>query len=205
MERHSLHQGEPHSRRAAIGLGGALLAAAGALSLPCSGATSAQSSPVAGAGAGLLVLQAFSKGTLFPTQGDAGQIPYTVILWDAADRGVFYTTAGGAGIAPTESLVIAIEAGEQPLAAIVSPGPAEGDAPRVFALRLGYAGLGSDPGAITYQGEPVSDAEITAWLGVAPTALSDGPVDLATGYLLIAGVPGLDLPEGGAIQIATAE
>lgn len=202
MEGHSLQQDEPRSRRAAIGLGGALLVAAGALALPLAGTTTARSTPVASNGGGLLVLQAFTKGTLFPTQGEAGQIPYTLILWDAVDRGVFYTAPGNAGIAPANSVVIAIEAGDRPLAALISPGPAEGDAPLVLGLRLAYAGLGSDPGAITYQGEPVSDEEISAWLNVATTALSDGPVDMATGYLLIAGLPGLDLPETDGIRIA---
>ena len=37
-----------------------------------------------------LLVQSFSHGTLFPTQGDVEGVPYTVILWDAADRGFFF-------------------------------------------------------------------------------------------------------------------
>lgn len=206
MEVHSLHHvGKARSRRAAIGIGGAFLAMAGAHMLPIARAVDAQGTPIAGAdGSGLLVLQAFSKGSLFPTQGDAASPPYTLILWDAADRGVFYTAADGsaAGVAPTDALIIAIEAGEQPLAAAVLPAPTGASEPRVFALRLAYAGPGSDPGAITFQGEPVPEDEVAAWLGVPPEGLPEGASDLASGYLLIAGLPGLDLPESGLIRIA---
>jgi hypothetical protein len=167
----------------------------------------ARGTPVAGRdGSGLLVLQAFSKGSLSPTQGDAASPPFTLILWDAADRGIFYTDiapdGGAAGVAPTETLIISIAAGERHLAAVVLPAASEGSEPLVFALRLAYAGLGSDPGAITYQGEPVPEDEIAAWLGMASTALPEGASDLASGYLLIAGLPGIDLPESGGIRLA---
>lgn len=210
MELHSLHHaGKARSRRAALGLAGTLLAMAGVHGLPNPGDVSAQGTPTAdGEGTGLLVLQAFSKGSLFPTQGDAASPPFTLILWDAADRGIFYTSTasgpdgGAAGVAPTESLIIAIAAGERPLAVTVLPAASGASEPQVFALRLAYAGLGSDPGAITYQGEPVPEDEVAAWLGVAPAALPDGASDLASGYLLIAGLPGLDLPESGGIHIS---
>jgi len=107
----------------------------------------------------------------------------------------------GAGFAPTESLLIAIEAGELPLAAVVVPG-ADGSADhQVWALRLVFGGLGSDSGAVTYQGEPPEASEATEWLGVTPSALPDGPLELAGGYLLITGLPGLDLPEGERVRI----
>jgi hypothetical protein len=208
VERHSLHLGgEARSRRAALGLGGALLAMAGALMLPASHAASAQGTPTAGGdGTKFLALQAFSKGSLFPTQGDAVSPSFTLILWDAADRGVFYASSspdgGAAGIAPTESLIIAIEAGERPLAAAVLPASSEASEPQVFALRLAYAGLGSDPDAITFQGEPVPVDEVGAWLGVTPAPTPEGASDLASGYLLIVGLPGLDLPETGGIRIS---
>lgn len=200
-------QGEPRSRRAALGLGGAFVAMVGAHALAVSPSARAQGTPAAGETAsGLLVLQAFSKGSLFPTQGDAPAPPYTLILWDAADRGVFFTSTspdgGGTGIAPTESLTIAIEAGERPLAAAVMPSPVGATEPQVFALRLAYASIGADPGAITFQGEPVPEDEAAAWLGVIPAPLPEGASDLTSGYLLITGLPGLDLPESGGIYIS---
>lgn len=207
MDVHSLHHvGKARSRRAALGLGGALLAMAGVQGLSTPQGARAQGTPVAGGnGTGLLVLQAFSKGSLFPTQGDAASPPFTLILWDAADRGIFYTDiapdGGAAGVAPTETLIISIAAGERPLAAAVLPAASEGSEQLVFALRLAYAGLGSDPGAITFQGEPVPEDEAAAWLGMAPAALPEGASDLAGGYLLIGGLPGIDLPESGGIRL----
>lgn len=83
------------SRRAALHTGGALLAGMGALAFQRS--TTAQATPTADApGGGLLLVQSFSRGTLFPTQGDAGGAPYTVIVWDAADRGFFYADCAAA-------------------------------------------------------------------------------------------------------------
>jgi hypothetical protein len=188
-------------------MGGVLLAMAGAHMLPASHAASAQGTPTAGeSGTEFLAVQAFSKGSLFPTQGDAVSPPFTLILWDAADRGVFYISSSpdgsAAGIAPTASLIIAIEAGERPLAAAVLPASSEGSEPRILALRLAYAGLGSDPGAITFQGEPVPEDEVAAWLGMTSAPLPEGASDLASGYLLIVGLPGLDLPETDGIRIS---
>lgn len=191
------------SRRAALQTGGGLVAAIGALAWP--GAAGAQSTPtVEDAGAGLLLVQCFSKGSLFPTQGDADGPPYTLILWDAADRGLFTIAAENhvAGFAPTDSLIIAIEAGEQPQAALVVPAAEDGSRPeQAWALRLVYGGLGADPGAVTYQGEAIDEAVAAAWLGTTPAALSDGPQELAAGFLVITGLPGLDLPDVERVRL----
>ena len=58
----------------------------------------------------MLLVQSFSHGTLFPTQGDAGGAPYTVILWDAADRGFFFADvmSGVAGVVPSERVLAGI-------------------------------------------------------------------------------------------------
>jgi len=203
MEHRSLRPfSSRQSRRVALRAGGAILAFAGGLSLH--GASATQATPIVeDAARGLLLVQSFSTGSLFPTQGDAGGPPFTLILRDAAERGFFTVDGenGGAGFAPTESLLIAIEAGERPLAAVVVPG-ADGSADhQVWALRLASGGLGSDPGAVTYQGEPPEASEAADWLGITPMAFADGPVDLAAGYLLIAGLPSLDLPEGERVRI----
>lgn len=188
------------SRRAALQLGGGLLAAIGALSL--SGSVRAQATPTAdGAGEKLILVQGFSKGSLFPTQGDADSPPYTVILWDAADRGLVLVTSTGVSFAPTDSLIIAIEAGERPQAALVVPGQDDGAPPQVWALQLAYGGLGSDPGAVTYQGEPLDEASAASWLGVTPSPLPDGAQDLSAGYLVVGGLPALDVPENERVHL----
>jgi hypothetical protein len=187
------------SRRSTLRAGGALLAAAGGLALPRS--VFAQSTPVT-EGAGLLLVQSFSHGSLFPTQGEAGLLPYTLILWDAAARGLFFTSAAdqAAGFAPTEALLLAIAAGERPRAAVVVP-----ESPgvqRVWTIRLAYGGLGSDPDAVTYQGEAMDEAEAADWLGMTPEPLRHEVEDLSAGYLIVGGLPALDLPEGNLVRIA---
>jgi hypothetical protein len=190
------------SRRVALQAGGALFTSCGLLALPK--LVSAQGTPVAGvAGSGLLLVQSFSQGSLFPTQGDVGVPPYTLILWDAADRGFFSIAATDhvASFAPTNALVIAVEAGERPQATVIVPALPDGSRPeQAWALRLVYAGLGADPGAVTYQGEPIEEAEVSAWIGTTPAALPDGPQELAGGYLVISGLTALDIPEGERVR-----
>jgi hypothetical protein len=190
------------SRRAALQAGGALFASCGLLALP--GLASAQGTPVPGmGGSGLVLVQSFSKGSFFPTQGDVGVPPYTVILWDAADRGFFTIAAADqvASFAPTNSLIIAIEAGERPQATVVVPASPDGSRPeQAWSMRLVYGGLGADPGAVTYQGEPVEETEASASLGMTAAALPDGPQELAGGFLVIAGLTALDLPEGERVR-----
>ncbi len=148
----------------------------------------------------MLLVQSFGRGSLFPTQGDAGVLPFTVILWDAADRGVFFAdcASAAAGVVPTESVLSAIAArGDYTRALLIAAYAAESDADTaasqaVWALRIGYGALGSDPGAVTYQGDPLPDDEGVALLGAAPAALPDGPTDLGAGYLIIAGLTGVD-------------
>ncbi|MGH2618842.1 MAG: hypothetical protein ACRDJC_26740, partial [Thermomicrobiales bacterium] len=134
------------SRRATLRSGGALLAATGAFAYVRS--AGAQATPTAATGA-LLLVQSFSQGNLFPTQGDVGVLPYTVILWDAAERGFFVSdpASGTAGVRSTDTVISAIGAGEQPRAVLVATVAEESDAAaarqEVWALRLGYGGLGS--------------------------------------------------------------
>jgi hypothetical protein len=192
QERTALGSARTASRRTALAGVGALLAA-GLRGGPVEAA--AAGTPVAASGKGLLLVQAFTHGSLFPTQGDVGVIPFTAILWDAADRGFFSVAGGAAGFAPTDALIAGLAAGERPLAALLAPGAADGATPHVWALRLAYGGLGADPGAVTYQGEAVDQGEAAAWLGMTPLPLPDGAFDLNDGFLIIAGLPGLDLPE----------
>ena len=186
-----------HSRRVALHTGGALLTGLGALAFQRS--VAAQGTPTADArGGGVLLVQSFSHGTLFPTQGDAEGAPYTVILWDAADRGFFFSDvmSGVAGVVPSERVLAGIGTESSPRAVIVGTSregtdpatPAQG----VWALSLVYGDLGSDPGAVTYQGEPLASEDATSWLGTAPAALPEGPQELGQGFLIIAGLSGFD-------------
>jgi hypothetical protein len=158
----------------------------------------AQATPTAGAQGGSLLVQSFSHGTLFPTQGDVEGVPYTVILWDAADRGFFFAdwTSGVAGVVPSERVLAGMST-DAPARAVLVPGPtAEDDSATptqgVWALSLLSGGLGSDPGAVTYQGEPLAGEEATSWLGTAPAALPEGPQDLGQGFLILTGLSGFD-------------
>ena len=185
------------SRRTVLHAGGALLAGMGALASQRSAA--AQATPTAHApGGGLLLVQSFSQGSLFPTQGDAGGAPYTVILWDAADRGFFFAdwTSGVAGVVPSERVLAGIGTTAPAWAVLVGAATEESDsatpAQGVWALSLVYGSLGSDPGAVTYQGEPLADEDATSWLGTVPEALPEGPQDLGQGFLIVTALPGFD-------------
>jgi hypothetical protein len=58
----------------------------------------------------------------------------------------------------------------------------------IWAMRLVSGELGSDPGAVTYQGEPLTGDDAPSWLGDAPPRLPDSPQDLGAGYLVIDGL-----------------
>ena len=194
------------SRRATLHAGGALLAGMGALAFQRS--IAAQTTPTAGAPGGAFVLvQSFSKGSLFPTQGDAEGAPYTVILWDAADRGFFYAdcAAGGAGVVPSERVLAGIGA-ESPARAVLLAAPTEGSdsatpVQGVLALSLVYGSLGSDPGAVTYQGDSLTAEVAAPWLGTEPAALPEGPQDLGDGFLILTGLPGFDTGDGVRLNL----
>jgi hypothetical protein len=167
----------------------------------------AQATPVADAPGGALLVQSFSQGSLFPTQGDVEGAPYTVILWDAADRGFFFAdcTSGVAGVVPSESVLANIGPEAPPWAVLVGTSTEEGDSAMpvqtVWALSLVFGGLGSDPGAVTYQGEPLAGDDATSWLGTAPAALPEGPQDLGQGFLILTGVPGFDGSGGEGVRL----
>ena len=193
------------SRRVALHTGGALLAGISALAWRQS--VAAQATPVADVPGGTLLVQSFSQGSLFPTQGDVVGAPYTVILWDAADRGFFFAdcTSGVAGVVPSERVLAGIGTEASPWAVLVA-GPTEGSdsaAPGqgVWALSLVSGSLGSDPGAVTYQGEPLASEDATSWLGTAPAALPEGPQDLGQGFLILTGLPGLDTGDGVRLKL----
>src|SRR5215217_6820020 len=180
----------------------------GALAFHLQGSAAAQATPTADAQGGSLLVQSFSHGTLFPTQGDVEGVPYTVILWDAADRGFFFAdwTSGVAGVVPSERVLASIGT-NAPAWAVLVPGPTAGDdsaapAQGVWALSLVLGDLGSDPGAVTYQGEPLASEEATSLLGTAPAALPEGPQELGQGFLIIAGLYGFDSGDGARLNIA---
>ena len=194
------------SRRAALHTGSALLAGLGALAFQRSAA--AQATPTTEAvGGGVLLVQSFNHGTLFPTQGDAEGAPYTVILWDAADRGFFFTdvVSGIAGVVPSERVLAGIGSESSPRAVIVGTSTEGNDSATpdqgVWALSLVYGDLGSDPGAVTYQGEPLASDDATAWLETAPAALPEGPQELGQGFLIIAGLSGFASDDGVRLSL----
>jgi len=150
-------------------------------------------------------VQGFSHGNLFPTQGDAGGAPYTLILWDAADRGFFFADwmGGVAGVVPSEQVLASIGADTPARAVLVGTSTGENDsatpAQGVWALSLVYGDLGSDPGAVTYQGEPLADEDATSWLGTAPAAMPEGPQELGQGFLIISGLSGFE--DSGGVRL----
>jgi hypothetical protein len=190
------------SRRTALQAGGALLAGMGALAFLRSAV--AQTTPTADArGGDLLLVQSFSHGSLFPTQGDVEGVPYTLILWDAADRGFFFAdaTGGVAGVVPSELVLTGISADTPLRAVLVGTATEEDDAAtpaqEVWALSLVSGSLGSDPGAVTYQGDALAGEDATAWLGTAPAALPDGPQELGQGFFILTGPAGFDASGDG--------
>ena len=146
-----------------------------------------------GAGGAPLLVQSFSRGSLFPTQGDAGVLPYTLILWDAAPQGVVVADpgAGQFGIAPTDRVLAALAAAATPPWAMVTAATGE-----LWLLRLAGGSLGSDPGAVTYQGEVVGADEARQALGVTAADPPTGPHDIA-GYLLVFGLMATGLLDAG--------
>jgi hypothetical protein len=197
------------SRRAAVHTGGVLLAGMSALAVRVQQSAAAQATPAAAAqGGGPLLVQSFSHGNLFPTQGDAGGAPFTLILWDAADRGFFFAdcASGVAGVVPSEGVLAGIGA-DTPARAVLVGTPAEENdavtpAQEVWALSLVYGDLGSDPGAVTYQGEPLAGEDATSWLGTAPAAMPEGPQDLGQGVLIITGLSGFEGSGGVQLNLA---
>src|SRR5215207_9163954 len=165
------------SRRVALHTGASMLAGLGAFALPRS--TVAQATPTTSSpGEGLLLVQGFSHGSLFPTQGDVGVLPYTVILWDAADRGYFFadSASGSAGVVPTESVLTALGSEARAVRAVLVAAAAKessaaASGQQVWALSQVSGSLGSDPGAVTYQGEPLNSEDAMALLGSAPAEL----------------------------------
>jgi hypothetical protein len=195
------------SRRAALHTGSAFLAGIGVLASRQSAV--AQATPTTDPrGGGPLLVQSFSQGSLFPTQGDVEGAPYTVILWDAADRGFFFAdwTGGVAGVVPSERVLARIGIDTRPGAVLVASAMEEDDSVSltqgVWAMNLVYGDLGSDPGAVTYQGEPLADEDATSWLETAPAAMPEGPQDLGEGFLIIFGLSGFDDSGGVRLDLA---
>jgi hypothetical protein len=113
--------------------------------------------------------------------------------------------SGIAGVVPSERVLAGIGSESSPRAVIVgtstegndSATPAQG----VWALSLVYGDLGSDPGAVTYQGEPLASDDATAWLETAPAALPEGPQELGQGFLIIAGLSGFASDDGVRLSL----
>jgi hypothetical protein len=197
----------PRSRRVALHAGGALLAGLGACLLPSS--VVAQATPSTGVtGKGLLLMQGFSHGNLFPTQGDVGVAPYTVILWDAADRGFFFTDWANAtaGVVPTARVLDSIDGEAVSLRAVLVAASGEESGAtlagqQVWALSRVTGSLGSDPGAVTYQGEPLTGEEARSLLGSIPEKLPDSPRALGAGFLILAGLSGFDPGDADGVRL----
>jgi len=181
------------SRRVVLQAGG-LAALAGALARVPAGAQEK---------AGMVIAQAFVSGTLFPTQGDADGPPYTLILWGADGRGLLALTAEWAAVVNSNSLLIALDAGAQPQAAVVLPAAADGTGQQqAWGLKLVSGSPGSDADAVTYQGELLEDAAASEWLGTPVTA-PDGAATFGPGYLVVViGLDGFDISENATVRVA---
>ena len=196
----------PRSRRAALRAGGALAAALAGL-----GRASAQEATPAAGGedAGPVFVHGFGSGSLFRTQGSSPDLPpYTLYLWDAADRTVFFAgwPERAAGVVPTERFLRALGAAvasDPPAAALVAR-PADdagvvGGEEAVWVLTLRFAGAGSDT-EVTYQGDLLAAAEAEARFGVRP-APEPTVQNLGAGYVFVAGVPGVDAGEADGLRL----
>jgi hypothetical protein len=189
------------SRRAALQTGGGLLAALGALGVQ--GVAAQEATPAAAEPAdGAIVVQSFGNGMLFPTQGDGSDMPpYTLYLWDA-NQSLFLVDGASrtVGVVPAEPVLAGISATDSPRAALVAHAAADGGGEAtqmVWALRLVLGEPGSDPNSATYQGEPLDAEEAAAWLGATPAAAPEGAQNLGAGYIIIAGLPGVDESSAG--------
>ena len=169
------------SRRTALHTGGALLAGMGALALLAGGALPPRPPQPLMRGEVAAPGPELQPRHALPNAGRRGEAHRTrVILWDAADRGFFFAdwTSGVAGVVPSERVLAGIGT-DAPARAVLVGASTEGDdsatpAQGVWALSLVYGDLGSDPGAVTYQGEPLASEDATSWLGTAPAATARG-------------------------------
>jgi hypothetical protein len=195
-----------HSRRAALH-SGALAAALTAIDAHATAAEEATPSTRA-AGTSPLLVQAFSHGSLFPTQGDSPDLPpFTLILWDAANRGVMVMDAVShrAGIVTADQVLTSLgDTGSSPMAALAARSEgndaAEGSEP-LWLLSLAGGELGSDPGAVTYQGDILATDAAEAAFGMASSAPPEGPQDFGSGFLLIAGLPESASSQGDGVWL----
>jgi hypothetical protein len=194
------------SRRAALQTGGALAAALSLFGPRLAAAQDATPQSEA-TGATTLLVQSFNSGTLFPTQGDAGGPPYTLYLWEVADRGTFFVDSANhvAGVMPTEPVLSAIMSVNEPpravLVAMVAPNDDAEPRQEVWALKLALAQDGSDPGSITYQGDLLTGEEVSAWLGIAEVSEAEGAQNLGPGFFILPAPAGFDVTSAGGLQL----
>jgi hypothetical protein len=138
------------------------------------------------------------------TQGDStASPPWTLILWEATARDVFYTDPANhaAGVLTADDLLAALGTAAAPVPAVViaqgvSEGTPTGEGESAWALNLSRGSLGSDPGAVTYQGALLEAAEAQAALGLPSLATVNGVQNLGPGYLVLVGLENVDLGAG---------
>jgi hypothetical protein len=189
------------TRRAALHAGGV----AAALAMLAGGRVAAQPATPIAQGSGPVLVQGFGYGTLFRTQGSGGpdMLPYTLILWTAIGGFVSLDPAVGAGILPTDRVINALGAAKPPpaVALIASPegGDPDGGGESTWALTLGYASLGQDRDAVTYQGTLLDPADAQTRFGLTPSP-PPSLVKFGPGYLLAAAAA-LDLGSLGGVRL----
>jgi hypothetical protein len=180
------------TRRGALGGGLAALAVLGADRISAQDATPATGDDAPSP----LLIQGFSNGTLFPTQGDAADLPpYTLILWDAATAGylIIDRASGEADVVSAETVLAALETTTDGISgALLAHAQPEGDAASIqerqtWALRLVSGEAGADPGAVTYLGTVLTPtaAEESAASATPPPA---GPQNFGAGFLILSGL-----------------
>jgi hypothetical protein len=166
-----------------------------------------EATPGQGTESGFLAIQGFSNGTLFPTQGDSpDQPPYTLILWNAADTGLFFIErrSRAAGIIPTDRVLQALTAISPANAALVvhsDVSASTGQEDVAWALQIVLGSAGSDPGAVTYQGDVLDDATASTQFGIERTSPAEGPQNFGPGYLIFTELPALDMQDENILRL----
>jgi len=191
------------SRRATLRAVAALSAVLAASRLHQSAA--AQATPTAETlGTGALFVQSFSQGTIMATQGDSTTSPpWTLILWEATARDVLFTDPANhaAGVVTADEILAALGTAAEPTPVVViaqgvDEGTPTGEGESAWAMTLSLGSLGSDPGAVTYQGALLEAAEAQAALGLPSVAAVNGVQNLGPGYLVLLGLEHVDLGAG---------
>lgn len=200
---------DSHSRRSALRTTSALAAGLVAVGLSRAGTQAATPIPAV-TGTGIVFVQTFGSGSLFPTQGSGPNLPpYTLYVWEAGEHTIFVTGEPEriAGLIPSDRFFDEVMDADTPAFTAVLVASTAGDAAStdddagVWMLKVAFAGVGSDPGSLTYQGDLVSAAEAEAQLGLTPSPAPNGAENLPAGTLFVTGVTTVELGDVASVRL----